>query len=378
MSKSKGTGIDPIDVNRKYGTDAMRFALASMAAPGSDLIWTEDRIQSSRNFANKIWNAARFLFVNLEKFEQSGASLEQLAAPEVRAKAPYAASGGLALVDGWLFNRLEITASTIKSALETYRFHEAAQNIYHFFWGDFCDWYIEWVKPELQSANRERAIAAWRNLFAAFDVALRLLHPFMPFLTEELWHQLPQKPGTKSIALAEYPEPSKGETGVEHLEQFELIQEVITALRNIRSEMRLDPKKKVAAEVSVWDGLAHETIQRNQGGIVRLAALSQLTISEEPQQQTGGAVRSTARFDVRIAYTEAVDAAAEEARLRKEIERVKKDIESKERQLADETFRSRAPEKIIRGMEATVGERRVELKKLLDRLAQFEKGAHSA
>src|SRR5262249_43205216 len=181
MSKSKGTGIDPIDVNRKYGTDAMRFTLALMSAPGSDLIWTEDRIQSSRNFANKIWNAARFLFVNLDKFEGGGTKLEELAAPGVRAKAPYPVGGQVALVDAWLFARLANTIELLNDALANYRFHEAAQGVYEFFWGDFCDWYIEWVKPELLSVDRERAVVAWKNLFAAFDAALRLLHPFMPF-----------------------------------------------------------------------------------------------------------------------------------------------------------------------------------------------------
>src|SRR6266446_6643120 len=153
MSKSKGTGIDPIDVNRRYGTDAMRFTLATMAAPGSDLIWTEDRIQSSRNFANKIWNAARFVFVNLDKFEQAGTKIEEVAAPEVRTKAPYAVDGRVPLADAWLFARLAATVESVNAALTNYRFHEAAQSAYQFFWGDFCDWYIEWVKPELQSAK---------------------------------------------------------------------------------------------------------------------------------------------------------------------------------------------------------------------------------
>lgn len=206
MSKSKGTGLDPVELNRQYGTDAMRFCLASMAAPGTDIVLSEDKLASARNFANKIWNAARFLFVNLDKFEQSGATLEDLAAPEVRAKAPYATGKDVSLVDAWLFSRLATTIESVNTALDDYRFHEAAQNVYQFFWGDFCDWYIEWLKPDLQSADRHGATAAWRNLFAAFDAALRLLHPFMPFLTEELWHQLPQPADAKSIALDEFPE----------------------------------------------------------------------------------------------------------------------------------------------------------------------------
>jgi valyl-tRNA synthetase len=267
-----------------------------------------------------------------------------------------------------------VTASGVKSALENYRFHEAAQDIYQFFWGDFCDWYIEWIKPELQSANRERATVAWRNLFSAFEAALRLLHPFMPFLTEELWHQLPQKDGARSIALAAYPEPGEEALRLEYLMQFTLMQEVITALRNIRSDMKLDSKKKVAAELFVWDGLTREAITRNQDGISRLALLSQLTISEEGISQGDGVVRSSSQFDVKIAYADTVDRVAELVRVKKEIEGLQKSVASKEKQLADETFRSRAPEKIVLGIEKTLGEQRIELKKLLDRLGELEKG----
>src|SRR5437870_3914128 len=201
MSKSKGTGLDPVELNQQYGTDAMRFCLASMAAPGTDIVLSDDRLLGARAFANKIWNAARFLFVNLEKYEQTGAKLEELAGQEVRAKSPYRAGGKIALADAWLLARLAATIETVNDALAGYRFHEAAQGVYQFFWGDFCDWYIEWVKPELLGEDRERATASWKHLFAACDAALRLLRAFMPFLTEEPWHQLPQPSGTKSIAL---------------------------------------------------------------------------------------------------------------------------------------------------------------------------------
>src|SRR5215472_9309411 len=278
MSKSKGTGIDPVDVNRRYGTDAMRFTLALMSAPGSDLIWTEDRIQSSRNFANKIWNAARFLFVNLDKFEQKGAKLQELAAPEVRGKAPYAANREIRLVDGWLFASLASTIEQVNDALSNYRFHEGAHCVYQFFWGDFCDWYIEWVKPELQSADGERATVAWKNLFAAFDAALRLLHPFMPFLTEELWHQLPQKAGSKSIALDRFPEALATWKDSKALGDVDVIQEVVTTFRNIRAELKLDPKKKVAAELSTSDAAIGRLIEGSRATIERLAALSSLQL----------------------------------------------------------------------------------------------------
>jgi valyl-tRNA synthetase len=371
MSKSKGTGLDPVVLNQQYGTDAMRFCLASMAAPGTDIVLSDDRLGGARNFANKIWNAARFLFVNLDKFEQGGTALEDLAAPDVRAKAPYAFNGTVPLVDAWLFSRLAGITEQVNEALANYRFHEAAQGVYQFFWGDFCDWYIEWLKPELQNADRERAIVAWKNLFAGFDQALKLLHPFMPFLTEELWHRLPQPARAKSIALDTYPEGRKEWKNARAQEQFSLLQEIIVALRNIRAEMKLDPKKKIGAEFSSEDAETRSFVATNRDGILRLAILSELKILGERLPQSGGAVRSTSQFDVRIAYSEAVDVAAEKARLKKEIDGLQKAVASKEKQLADETFRSRAPEKIIRGLQTTLAEQLVELEKNVERLGQL-------
>jgi valyl-tRNA synthetase len=379
MSKSKGTGIDPLEINRQYGTDAMRFTLASMAAPGSDLIWTGDRIASSRNFANKIWNAARFIFLNLQKFETRlpggqavAVSVNQLASPEVRSVAPYSQAGQLPLVDRWIFSRLTDTVEQTNEALLNFRFHEAARLVYHFFWGDFCDWYIEWTKPRLADAQTELAVAAWRNLFAVFEAALRLLHPIMPFLTEELWHQIPQRPGAKSIALEKFPEVHLAWHDAPAESDFGLLQEIVIAARNIRAEMKLDPKRKVGAEFSSVDAAVRALAEENQEAVLRLATLSHLEISSARLAAHGGAMRSSAQFDLRIPYAEAADLAAEVARLRKEKDRLARDIESKQNRLADHTFRSRAPQEIVRGLEDTLAERRVEFEKLSGRLAQLE------
>jgi valyl-tRNA synthetase len=372
MSKSKGTGLDPVLLNKQYGTDAMRFCLASMAAPGTDIVLSDDRLAGARNFANKIWNAARFLFVNLEKFEQGGPSLEELGDPQVRANAPYSLEGVVPLRDAWIFARLAATIEQINDALMNYRFHDGAQGVYQFFWGDFCDWYIEWVKADLQSTDKERAIVAWRNLFSVFEAALRLLHPFMPFLTEELWHQLPQRPGEKSIALQHFPEVRDGWRNDAALEEFGLAQEIITAVRNIRAELKLDPKKKVAAELSVADEGTRASVESNRDGIIRLGMLTDLKITGGRLAQGGGAMRSSAKFDLRIEYTETVDAAAECAKITKELEGLRKAIGSKEKQLDDETFRSRAPEKIIRGLEATLATQRIEMQKLTERFEQLD------
>jgi valyl-tRNA synthetase len=372
MSKSKGTGLDPIALNQEYGTDAMRFCLASMAAPGTDIVLSDDRLGGAKAFANKIWNAARFLFMNLEKFEQGGISLEELAEPALRRKAPHTYHGEVPLVDRWLFAQLVETVKTVNEGLAHYRFHESAQRVYQFFWGDFCDWYIEWVKPELQNADRGRATVAWRNLFAGFEAALRLLHPFMPFLTEELWHQLPQKAGAKSIALDSYPEPQDSWKNVEAVKEFSLIQEIVQSLRTIRAEMKLDPKKRVPAQLSSESAWVRRVMEVNRDNIARLAILSELAVFSEKLPEGGGGARSTAEFDLRIPYaTDTIDVAAERVRLKKEIEGLQKAIASKEKQLGNKTFRSRAPEPITRGMEEVLNGQRVELQKWTDRLKQL-------
>jgi valyl-tRNA synthetase len=372
MSKTKGTGVDPLQLTQQYGTDALRYMLASMAAPGTDIILSEDRILGARAFANKIWNAARFLFVNLEKVEASGLTLEDLAAPKIRAKAPYPVPGEGALAHRWIFSRLASVVAQVNDALEHFRFHEACQTIYQFFWGDFCDWYIEWVKPQLAARDREVALAAWRNIFAALDAALRLLHPAMPFLTEELWHRLPQPAGATSIALDKFPEPRPEWADAPADEAMATLQEIVVAARNIRAEMKLDPKRKVPADFSTGNPVLHKLVEENTDPILRLAALSELRISSGHLDPAGAAIRSTAQFDLRIAYGETIDKAAEIARLKKEIERLVTDIESKKRRLADANFTSKAPAKVVEDLRITLAEREAELKKLKDRLKQLE------
>jgi len=374
MSKTKGTGVDPLEMTKQYGTDAMRYMLSSMAAPGTDIIMSEDRILAARAFANKIWNAARFLFVNLEKFEATGVTIEELATPEIREKAPYAASaeGACGLADRWIFSRLARVAGEMNSAFQEFRFHEAAQTVYHFFWGDFCDWYIEWIKPQLLSENREAAIAAWRNLFAVLDAALRMLHPIMPFITEELWHRLPQAEGERSIALQAFPEAKTAWINEDAERQMVQLQEIITAARNIRAELKIDPKKKIAADLSSADGGFVELVRQNLDPILRLASLSGLNLSSGRLDSNGGLMRSTAQFDLRIAYGEGVDKQAEINKIKKDADRLGKDIESKRARLADDNFRSKAPAEIIRNLENTLAEREAEREKLGERLAQLQ------
>ncbi|MGB7022667.1 MAG: valine--tRNA ligase [Candidatus Acidiferrales bacterium] len=371
MSKTRGNVIDPLEIIEKYGTDALRFALIVAAAPGTDIALSEERILSYRAFANKIWNAARFLFFNLEKIEAMGVTLEELAAPDIRGKAPYATRDSLP--HQWIFSRLAAVTEQMNDALENFRFHEAAHVIYHFFWGDFCDWYIEWLKPQLASQHREDAIATWRNLFAAFEYALRLLHPFMPFITEELWHRLPQNADAKSISLQSFPATHAPWRNPEAERNVALLQEIVMAARNIRAESKLDTKKKVASDFASEDSEVCRRAAENLDVILRLGSLSTLNVHSGKLKSGDGAVRSTSQFDLRIQFErEPGDAKAETAKMQKEKERLEKEIASKKQRLADHTFRSRAPAEIVRGLEATLAERQIEYQKIVERLAQLE------
>ena len=204
MSKTKGNVIDPLEVTEEYGTDAVRFALAISAAPGTDIAFSVDKVESYRAFANKIWNAGRFILMNLEKLPE--AWRDQLAealrpVPELGFSAVTSLES-LALADRWVFSRLQAVSRKMDEALAGYRFHEAAYEVYHFFWHEICDWYLEWVKPEItRGGDGAKVPPAWINLARVFESALHLLHPFMPFITEELWRRLPRAGRESSISL---------------------------------------------------------------------------------------------------------------------------------------------------------------------------------
>ena len=344
--------------------------------PGTDIVLTEERMEGARAFANKIWNAARFVFMNLDKYETAGGeALEVLAAPDTRLSAPYAAEGaGVALVDRVDFLRLARATAQVNDALEQFRFHEAAHVVYHFFWGDFCDWYIEWVKPELLSTDRAKSTATWKNLFSAFESALRLLHPFMPFLTEELWQQLPQRQSARSIALDRFPEPHAERVDASAEEQVALLQEMITAVRNIRAEMKLDQKAKLAAQLAPAAPEVKSTVEGSLATILRLAACLpfRLPLCLSIRRKALSGRRSILNY---LSGTKRRSMSlAEIARLRKEVQAARNQYcFQSEAPGRCRTFRSRAPEHIVKGLETTLAERRSEFDKLAQRLAQLEK-----
>ncbi len=289
MSKTKGTGVDPLELTQKFGTDALRYMLASMAAPGTDIILSEDRILGARAFANKIWNAARFLFVNLEKVESQGISIEELAAPEIRAKAPYAVPGEGALAHRWIFSRLSAVTAQVNDALENFRFHEASQLIYHFFWGDFCDWYIEWVKPQIGASRpRSRHPGVAEYICGARSGAAAAASD----------HALPDGGTVAPAASAcgrevdcagcRFPNRAPNGRTVASKKTWSYLQAGIVSARNQRAELKVAQKEKVPAEVLILDEPERKLVEENRDTIMRLASLSELRSAPRPAGGTGG------------------------------------------------------------------------------------------
>ncbi len=372
MSKTKGNTLDPIAIIEKYGTDAVRFTLAAMAAPGTDIAFNEARTEGYRAFANKIWNAARFLFLHADRAADSG--LWSLAEFQQAARNGSAAPGPQPLEDRWITSRLHRVAAEVHSALETYRFHEAANQVYSFFWGEFCDWYIEMVKLRLAGgespAEKQSARAAFFRIFAVFEAALRLLSPFMPFLTEELWHALYDgRPPQKSIALVAFPQSDPAQVDLEAEAEMAVLQDLVVTVRAIRADLKVEPRATVPLEVFA-EADVRRLLQENRVHVEKLAGVEAVTFVEESLAKAAG-VRSTARFEVRVPYERKVDAAAERARLHKDLARMEGELANAQRQLSNQQFLAKAPQQVVEGirrrsaeLESLLGKTRAALKEL--------------
>ncbi len=351
MSKTKGNVLDPLEVIERFGTDATRFTLAAMAAPGTDIAFSESRTEGYRAFANKIWNAARFMFMNVDRLEGA---------------LSVAGFGGSTLEDRWILSRFNRVTKEVNDALAAYRFHEAANRIYDFFWGEFCDWYLELIKPRLnfeEGADKTEAIAACGNLVALFDAALRLLHPVMPFITEEIWQAMHEgNPPRKSIALAAYPQSDEKRIDLTAETEMAILQDLIVNVRNVRAELKVEPKVKVPIEVFVPELAVRTMIGQNRGAIERLGNVEKITFVEGSLARQAGS-RSTARFDVHVIYERKIDIAAERERLKKELEKLEKEFANNQRQLSNEQFLAKAPAKVVEGLRT----REKELISLIDK-----------
>jgi valyl-tRNA synthetase len=358
MSKTKGNVIDPLEIIERFGTDATRFTLAAMAAPGTDIAFSESRTEGYRAFANKIWNAARFMFMNVDRIgfvggQPSPAVLPKQSPGNSRPEQGVAGFRSSALEDRWILSRFNRTTGEVNDALETYRFHEAANCIYDFFWGEFCDWYLELIKPRLnfeESADQTQARAACANLVTLFDSSLRLLHPVMPFITEEIWQAIYEgKPPLKSIALAGYPRPDETQIDLSAETEMAILQDLIVNIRNVRAELKVEPKVKIEVEVFAHEPAIRAMIEQNHGAVERLAHVAKLTFVGASLAKQAGA-RSTARFDLHVIYERKIDVAAERERLNKESDKIEKEFANNQRQLSNQQFLAKAPEKVVDGL----------------------------
>ena len=362
MSKTKGNTIDPLVVTEKYGTDAVRLALLMGAAPGTDIVLSEERMESARSFANKIWNAARLIFMNMER-----SGVEPWVPDDLLAFRPEAEDGAVSFEDQWIFSRLSHCAQQVNQAIEQHRYHEAAQELWEFFWHEFCDWYLELKKLRLEAGSG--LTASWRNLLAAFDGALRLLHPVMPFVSEELWQRLaenaPKRP--KSIALAAYPNDATGWTNSPVEIEMAVLQEIITVARTRRAEMKLDPKAML--DGMLYSQYAALGIADEHHAVIQKLANVKLELRNDVAPSSAHVI-SRPTFDLELKVPQA-NVAEQRKRLEKEREQLEKNIANSTRQLGDETFLSRAPAHVVESIKTKLVDYETQLAKVRKALNGF-------
>ncbi|HBA25847.1 MAG TPA: valine--tRNA ligase, partial [Nitrospinae bacterium] len=331
MSKSKGNVIDPLIMMEKYGTDAFRFTLAAFAAQGRDIKLSEERIEGYRNFANKIWNAFRFAMMNLEDFKNtvSASDITRL---------------NLQLSDKWILSRLQKAIRDTRKGLEEYKFNESAGIIYQFFWHELCDWYIEIIKPRLAASAKERKTAQSVLLYV-MENSLRLLHPFMPFITEELWQQLPHK--GESIMAAEYPEFNEALLNEENEKEMNLIMGISRGIRNIRSEMNISLAKKIDVILRTGDEKKLQMIERQNLYISELSRLKNLSITRNGKEPKMAATAVVEDVEIFVLLEGIIDIQEEKNRLSRELEKINSDIATLNKRLSNQDFINRAPKDVV-------------------------------
>ena len=330
MSKSRGNVIDPLVMMDRYGTDALRFTLVALAAQGRDIRLAEERIEGSRNFANKLWNAARLVLANLDGY-QPGAR---------RRPSP-------ALVDRWITSRLAATVQAVRRHLRAYRFNDAASAIYQFLWHEFCDWYLEAAKVTLYRAEDPAARDRTRHtLVTVLETTLRLLHPFMPFITEELWQRLPRPAGgPASIMVAPYPRATRRARDEDAERRMAVVMEIVTAVRTIRGEMRIAPATTLP--VTVRPAPEHAELLAETASLVEFLARSRLTVAPHATRPPGSALAVVGPSEVYVELAGVVDVAAEQARIEKELARVAESVRHLEARLNRPEFLTRAPAEVV-------------------------------
>jgi valyl-tRNA synthetase len=326
MSKSLGNGVDPLEIIDEYGADALKFTLAFLAAQGQDVLFDKDASKLGSRFANKIWNASRYLLMNLE-----GRMLLDPAAVT------------LTEVDRWIGHRLNAAALTARRALEEYRFNEAAQAVYEFIWNDFCDWYIEAAKLSLNAddAEKDRIVTL---LLSLLEESLRLAHPFLPLITEEIYQTLPRH--GDSIMTQPYPVVEPAREAPEAQARFESLQELVRAVRTIRSEFTVPPDAKVDVTV-VTEGETREGFKAGARLVSHLAGVRRLDFQDTRPSAQGVIAAAGKGFEVFVMLREAIDAPKEIARLTKDREKAESEIRRTKDKLANASFVERAPKEVV-------------------------------
>ncbi|MBI5675057.1 MAG: valine--tRNA ligase [Nitrospirae bacterium] len=331
MSKSKGNVVDPLKMTGAYGTDAVRFTLAAYAAQGRDIKFDEQRVEGYRHFLNKIWNVARFISMNLKEGE------ELLTAKEIR---------NLSLADKWILSRLSAVASEANRSLEEYRFNDYAGTLYQFVWHELCDWYVEMIKPELYGENEESRKAAISALVHVFETALALLHPVMPFVTEELWQQIPVKKDAESLCIRRYPGAEDGIEDKEAEEKMRIVMDAVTGIRSIRGELNVSPSLELEVMIKAHDSAA-DILDENITFITKLAKVGTIKIGNNVEPPKNSAVAVKPLMEIFVPLRGLVNVDAEIDRLNKEKKKVEDDLLFVEKKLSNEGFVRNAPKAVI-------------------------------
>ncbi len=320
MSKSKGNVIDPLNVIDQFGTDAFRFTLAALAAQGRDIKLSEERIAGYRHFVNKLWNSARLVLMNLDGDDpaKAGEIVHSFA-------------------DRWILSRLHQVSEEVTKALEEYRFNDGASLCYQFVWHEFCDWYLEMAKEGIYSENGDIRKSTLSVLVTALKAVVKLLHPFMPFVTEEIWQRLPGVQG--SIMVAPFPGGAEFALDARALEEMNLVMGAITGIRNIRGEMNLPPSKKVDIVIEAQELNDAEILRHNIPHLRSLAKVESIDIGSSVAKPKGSATAVFGRNQVHVILKGLLDFEEEKKRLRKEIGKVEKDLEMLDRKLSNPQFR---------------------------------------
>jgi len=364
MSKSLGTGVDPLDLMEHYGADGMRFGLMLQVTGVQDMKFDEEKLLSSRNFANKIWNASRFVLLNIEDFKGDGQTPPQ----------------SEALADRWILSRLAYLTDRVSTGVDSFEFGEVSRELYSFFWSEFCDWYIEFAKSRLNGSPEERATVQGVLLFV-LDNALRLLHPMMPYISEEIWQKLPANSAVSgatngasgaSLIVAQWPKAADFTKlrDADAERRIELLKAVVTAARSTRARYGLSPKEELQAVVNTPDDETASTLTELAPMISSVARLSSLDAGVGRAKPANASATVAAGLEVFIPLEGLVDFEAEIARLRKERDKVAKDFERLEKKLSNEGFLAKAAPEIIEKDRAKAADLREALAQLEAQLAE--------